>query len=1195
MEDVHIANPPGAQTHDLLLAGHIEAHLALAPLIRGQVRIEQIDIDQPLFGLERLAAGGATWELHPKLEVTDYVSAEHIAVNGITISRGTMVVGDGRRGGLAQLDDVNAQLSAPALDGPWRFNGKASYHGQPVDVSLTTGKYHADEPLRVGMRLNPADGSGIIYTFDGEVGGARADVISGNLKLKPARPVDGKGDRETGLKPLVFSSAVKVRNDTVTFDKIELYPAHALDAANLLTGKAVVRLGSAIVVDADLKAAKLDVDAVTGKRGRALVYSPSSLDLLAAAQELLPEKLTANVRLGIKSLVVAGSSLDGASLDATISRRQLVFRRLEVQLPGQTRFGFSGAFVAGASGPQLIGDIDLDSLAIRDLVEWAAPSSARDIARVWSGSRGQLNFKARADVSATALRLSDIAGELDGDKIGGSVRLAGGDAPSVAVRFDADRLDIDRYAPDGFTMVSEEANPVLAGIDIVARSMGLGDFRLTANAGRLKLNGVEAEDVAIDMGANENGIEFRTVDVGNVAGARLDMTGLLQFPKQAVAGSINAKVTASDPQGLFRLLGLAGRGDTATIYDRLAALKPLNLDVVGQATSEDDNTTGNLKVKGVFGKTDLSINASFDGKAGKWKDGEVHVSAEAKDPSSAAVLALSGFDSKASEDAAARLAFTSTGSYARGLATTFDASAYGGRIQFVGTLGEGHAGPRLNGRLALLAERADQVYRALGVPAGELSPMAQVLSGEGGLSAEDGKVRIDDLNGTLAGISYTGRVSADLSGEVPAVTARLDLGRVSAPWILNAIMLPHDGKPHDFTTPFPEDFGVPAGIDAKLTVEALELMPGLALNPATLDVTASGKKVTVKAEGSANGRDPVSLALAAEPGKTGVKMTGEIAGRLPLETIFQRSDGAHVISGPGDIALSFAGEGRSPQGLATAAKANGTYKLASGVLNNISPSTFSRDLESATTPEDVDRLLRNSLSAGDMAFTGGEGTLSLEKGLLTASPLAVTGSDAKGQLRVLFEPAEGKADIAIDLNLARPEGVPAFEIAYAGHPFALQRSTDTQALKNFLVVKVLNESLKKLEELQMREKQMRQEEEQFKREQEIRDRTRKEVQRRLNEMKAGTRAPRTRAPMRSPRPISSNAQVDAALVPVPKKKPPVPEDFSALPAQQPAVAPPPPPPALRRNVAAAIPVQRAGRAHPANATECAAELPFGKR
>ncbi len=110
-----------------------------------------------------------------------------------------------------------------------------------------------------------------------------------------------------------------------------------------------------------------------------------------------------------------------------------------------------------------------------------------------------------------------------------------------------------------------------------------------------------------------------------------------------------------------------------------------------------------------------------------------------------------------------------------------------------------------------------------------------------------------------------------------------------------------------------------------------------------------------------------------------------------------------------------------------------------------------------------------------------------------------------------------------------------------------ERSTDTQALKNFLVVKVLNESLKKLEELQMREKQMRQEEEQFKREQEIRDRTREEVQRRLNEMRAWSTTDQGRAPMRSAPPDSSNAQVDAALVPVPKKKPPVPEDFNALP------------------------------------------------
>ncbi len=1161
MQDVHIANPPGAQSPDLLVAGRIEARLALAPLISGHVQIEQIKIDKPVFGLERLAAGGATWELTPKLEVTDFVSAEHIGVAGITITRATVLMGDGRRGGLAQIDDVNAELSAPALDGPWRFTGIGSYRGQPIEVNVTTGKYHKGQPLKVGARVAPPKGRGIVYSFDGEVGGARADTISGNFKLMPAQAVDGRGDKETGLKPLVFNTAIKVRDDTVTLDKIELYPARALDAANLLTGKAVVRLGSNITVDADLTAAKLDVDAVTGEHGRELLYSPSSLDIVAAAQKLMPVNLTAKVKLEIKNLIVAGDSLDGASLDATVSRQRLYVRRLEVQLPGQTRLGFAGSFVSGKNGPQLIGDIDVDSLAIRDLATWVAPATARDIAKVWSGQHGRFTLKAKADISATALRLNEISAKLDDSKLGGSVRLAGGSSPSVAIRLDADRLDVDRYAPDGLTLASSESNPFLAAVDMVASSMGLGEFHLTASVGRLKLNRVVAEDVAVDMSANENGIEFRTVDVGNVAGARLEMTGLLHFPKEAVAGSINAKVIASDPEGLFRLLGLVGRSDRPSIYDRLAALKPLNIEVVGEATAEGDNTTGSVKANGVFGKTSLAINSSFDGNAGDWAKGSVHVSAIADDPSSAAVLALLGFDTRGSQDAAARLNLTSNGSYAHGLATTIDATAYGANTQFVGTLVKGANGPHLSGRLAVLAERASLLYQALGVPAGELSPMAQVLSGEGGLNAEDGKVALNDLNGTIAGISYSGRADADLSGDVPQVKVRLDLGRLSGPWLLDVLALPHDGKKHDFTTRFADKFDLPAAIDAKLRIATVELFPGLGLDQASLDMTASHNKIDVKLKGSSNGGKELSLALAVEPGEAGAIMKGVIAGRLPLGAVFRRADGGRVISGDSDIALSFSGEGRSPQGLATAATAKGTYKLADGVLDKLSPSAFSSQFAKATKPDDVDQAIRDALTSGDMAFTGGEGTLSLDKGVLTASPLPLTAADAKGTLRMLFEPAEAKVDIAVDLKLDKPEGVPSFEIAYAGPADALVRSSDTQALKNYLTVKVLNESIKQLEELQRHETQLRLEEEQFQREQAVKEEMRRELTRKLDQLKAWQRLqPGNDGADLQSVPAVPNDPVDATLVPVPKTKPPVPADFTPQMVQQPVVVPAPVPP-----------------------------------
>ena len=215
----------------------------------------------------------------------------------------------------------------------------------------------------------------------------------------------------------------------------------------------------------------------------------------------------------------------------------------------------------------------------------------------------------------------------------------------------------------------------------------------------------------------------------------------------------------------------------------------------------------------------------------------------------------------------------------------------------------------------------------------------------------------------------------------------------------------------------------------------------------------------------------------------------------------------------------------------------------------------------AKVPEDIDKAIRNALTSGNMAFVGGEGTLGLDKGVLTASPLALAAADAKGQLRMLFEPAEGKVDIAVDLKLAQPEGVPSFQIAYAGPVDALVRSSDTQALKNYLTVKVLNESIKQLEELQRRENQMKQEELQFQREQAAKEELRRELSRKRDQLKAWQRLqPGNDGADLQIVPAVPKDPVDTALVPMPKTKPPVPEDFTPQLVEQPVVVPAPSPP-----------------------------------
>ena len=69
------------------------------------------------------------------------------------------------------------------------------------------------------------------------------------------------------------------------------------------------------------------------------------------------------------------------------------------------------------------------------------------------------------------------------------------------------------------------------------------------------------------------------------------------------------------------------------------------------------------------------------------------------------------------------------------------------------------------------------------------------------------------------------------------------------------------------------------------------------------------------------------------------------------------------------------------------------------------------------------------------------------------------------------------------------------------------------------------------------------------------------MQRKSNELKAwGQQSSSDQGADALSPPDSGSGQLDAALVPVPKKKPPVPQDFNPVVAQQPVVTTPLPPP-----------------------------------
>jgi uncharacterized protein involved in outer membrane biogenesis len=1096
LNEVKVANVEGTLAANLMEAGRIEMGMSLAPLMSGQIEVDTVAIDSPVFAFERLASGAASWTIAPDHSLPALIDPDRVLVSEISISNGKVLAADHRREGLVRIDELDGSLSAPSLSGPWRLRGTASHAGSPFEINLSTGKLVSGEAIRVGLRISPVAGAGVVYSFDGEVArpegkGFGGKSVKGAVKIIPTRE-SGKDRAETGIPRFEVKADVEGDFDAMALTGIEATPAFSTDPGGFITGAARIDLGQRITVEAGLSTARIDVGQMLGRRGRALMQSEGAFEALAQVLARTPKALDLRVDLAAASVVVGGDTLDASRLSFALDSERLRIEEFTTAMPGQTRTRFSGLLVYGGGEPLMSGDVSIESVSLRDFVEWAAPDRKRAISEVWSGSRGRLMLDAKLDVSPRGVRLSEVDAKLDDAQFSGSLSSQSGPERRLAVRIDADRLDLDRYMPRGLGTWAGDgfgSSGLAAALGGLAGSaMSFGDVQLTAQARELRFHGVEAKDIAIDVGADQNVLELRTVEIGQVGAARLDVAGLLSFAGDGLEGSVNAAVDAEDPRGLLRLLGAFGP-DSAIEPAWARALGPLDVKLIAEASAEDGVTDAGLALTGSAGGASTALEGRFRGERANWQDGQIELSGEMDAKSSALLAAITGLQLYERSDRPTRFAGSVSGTLSGGLATTLEAELFGAQGQFAGTIRQGRRALEAEGRVAVLAQDAAELFAIVGVPAEHLSPIAQVLAAESEVTYDGRGLRLPGLSGTAAGSAFSGDLTL-VAEPARRVSGTITADRLSLPWLLGAVLLPRDGNPHALSSHFAP--AVPRlEADLKIAADRLDLLPHVAFQASELKLRVTRYDVALEGRGSGPGGEPASGRIDVQIDSRGIAVEGAIAGPVALGALLQAGDGSQVIDADGRIELEFSGSGRSPAGVLAGLQAQGGYELAGGVLKNVDPESFARDLAAAKQPSEIDGLFTRSLRSGDMAFAGGSGALTLTDGVLQAKPLDIHGPGVDGEARFVLEAASGDVDLSFTLNLAGLRDIPSFELAYAGSPRALEPSTEAQSLRSYLSMRMLQDSVQQLEELQRQERELIEAEKQFQREQEERERRRR--------------------------------------------------------------------------------------------------------
>ena len=1062
LERVSIANPDGAAYRDLVNAKAVEARMLLGSLISGHVEVSDIRIEKPVFALERLESGSASWWITPRLREGMPIGAERISVENLEIVDGKILLSDSRRGGTAQFEDFDAVLSSQTLLGPWKARGRLGYRGQVLDLGVSTGQYKSGDPFKFVLRLSPVDGPGLVYSFDGEYSAAGEVPVSGILKAEPYIAENGKSDSEAQLRAVTFKSKLSLKENHLLLNDIEIAPADPQQLANLLTGEAAIELESRISIRADLRTPRFDLDSVLGSGGRQVLKSGAVLEGLSEIIDLLPETLDGRLILNVGTLMAGGEKLESAKLETELADRGLVIHELSAAMPGQTRGKFQGLFFTGTDRPQLSGDVEIESANTREFLSWLMPEWKQVIAERWSGARGKLSFRSKLDHAPLSLRLSDGKFSLDDSSLSGEITLTGGDSASTDLRLIVDRLDLDRYFPEGLGQTGPDGSLASLVAGLAGAASGLGNIQLSAQAGTVLLNGAEARDLSADLSVADGTLDVRSIHIGSVGGAKLDIAATLAPNGDAKTASASMKIDAADPRPLLRLFGMIPRTPEARQPAWTAELAPLSAALEGRGTLTGAHADVGLNLAATAGGSNLSGSGTFAGDPSDFRHGRVTLLADVTSPSAKKLASLFGFTNQSDEQGTARLTLNAEGHMADGLQTMAELQALGAAAKYSGRLhddGRGRALSRAEGHLALEAADGDRVLRAFGIvsphPGARLRLTSPLTIGQAGAEFSDLRAWLDEQR-------YEGRLSMG-RGRMD-IAARVQ--QLSVPWLLVSALMPADGVPLSDVKLFaPSLLG---GLRGTIAIEAEEmtLLPGIAVTGASARLDSDGEKLALLLGGLGARGTPFRLGANFAHEANELRVRGDVQGGFDIGKIFSAPDGEPVIDSLVSFRSSFSGAGRSPAGLASALSGTGDVTMPNGFVRGIDAKSFTAALASSTNTGDVERLLRQGFTGSDLIFSGATGDITIAEGTMTFGPVPFEAGEVRGAVKTIVELSSGTVDLSVDVGLKSLADVPPIEVVYAGRHDRLERTVDARELKARLTSAELRQNMEKLEKLQ---------------------------------------------------------------------------------------------------------------------------------
>ncbi len=258
MEKVRIADASGRFDTPLLRLERFTVWLSTTPLVRGQIEAREMEFQRPELRLAFDDAGRGNWSgLGSGADFAFLPSS--VALSSARVIDGSLQFVLPADRGTLLFTEVNGEVAADSLQGPFRFKGSSSFNGAGREIRIDTDVFAAGGILPVRGSMSRT-GAGDTYAFDGMIAG-----------LDGMPRAEGKLEARLPLGTAVDGPAIELNSQLVAtieglnLQQISLVHLHK-ERMQKVEGEASVGFGSRLDIALRLGGRNLDLDQLLASR-----------------------------------------------------------------------------------------------------------------------------------------------------------------------------------------------------------------------------------------------------------------------------------------------------------------------------------------------------------------------------------------------------------------------------------------------------------------------------------------------------------------------------------------------------------------------------------------------------------------------------------------------------------------------------------------------------------------------------------------------------------------------------------------------------------------------------------------------------------------------------------------------------------------------------------------------------------------